>query len=68
VAWVITLPAAAVVGALATLVASTSTIGLVVVAVLALVGGSAFFVLARRKPVTRDTVNDEQPAGEPVSA
>ncbi len=68
VAWVITLPAAAVVGALATLVASTSTIGLVVVAVLALGGGLGFFFPRGRKPITKDTVNDEQPAGEPVSA
>ncbi len=47
VAWVITLPAAAVVGALATAVAATSTVGLVVVAVLALVADLGFFVLAR---------------------
>ena len=68
VAWVITLPAAAVVGALATAVAATSTIGLVIVAVLALAAGLTFYFLARRKPISADDVRDEEPAAEPVSA
>ncbi|WP_396290185.1 anion permease [Curtobacterium sp. KT1] len=56
VAWVITLPAAAVVGGLATWLASTSVIGLVLVAVLALAGGLTFYVLAKRKPISHDDV------------
>ncbi|ROR35961.1 PiT family inorganic phosphate transporter [Curtobacterium sp. JUb34] len=56
VAWVITLPAAAVVGGLATWLASTSVIGLVLVAVLALAGGLTFTVLAKRKPISHDDV------------
>jgi len=69
-AWVVTLPAAALVGGASAWLASTSTAGLVVVAVLALGGGVAFGVLARRHPVTHETVNDSdeapaaaQPAG-----
>ncbi|PYY49708.1 inorganic phosphate transporter [Curtobacterium sp. MCPF17_050] len=68
VAWVITLPSAAVVGGLATWIASSSTIGLVVVAVLALVGGLTFAVLARRKPIGADDVREGAPERESVAA
>jgi PiT family inorganic phosphate transporter len=68
IAWVITLPSAAVVGGLATWIASTSTIGLVVVAVLALVGGLTFAVLARRKPIGADDVREGTTEREPVAA
>ncbi|PZE38572.1 inorganic phosphate transporter [Curtobacterium sp. MCPF17_031] len=68
IAWVITLPSAAVVGGLATWLASTSTIGLVVVALLALVGGLTFFVLARRKPISADDVHEGTTEREPVAA
>ncbi|ROQ39521.1 PiT family inorganic phosphate transporter [Frondihabitans sp. PhB188] len=54
--WVITLPAAALVGGVAAWVASTSTIGLVVVAVLALGAGVTFYVLAKRKPISAHDV------------
>jgi PiT family inorganic phosphate transporter len=57
-AWLFTLPAAALVGGLAAWIASTSTIGLIIVAVLALAGGLGFVFLARRHPVTHDNVND----------
>ena len=69
-AWVVTLPAAALVGGLSAWLASSSTAGLVVVAVLALAGGLAFALLARRHPVTHETVNDsdEAPAAERVGA
>jgi PiT family inorganic phosphate transporter len=66
VAWVITLPAAALVGGLATWVASSSTIGLVVVAVLALAAGLTFWGLSRRKPVTGADVAAQDEAREPV--
>ncbi|PZE95143.1 inorganic phosphate transporter [Curtobacterium sp. MCBD17_008] len=68
VAWVITLPSAAVVGGLATWIASSSTIGLVVVAVLALVSGLTFAVLARRKPIGADDVREGAPERESVAA
>ncbi|KQP56975.1 inorganic phosphate transporter [Agreia sp. Leaf283] len=68
-AWVFTLPAAALVGGLAAWIASTSTVGLIVVAVLALAGGLAFVFLARRHPVTHDNVNDvDAESREPETA
>jgi PiT family inorganic phosphate transporter len=68
-AWVFTLPAAALVGGLAAWIASTSTVGLIVVAVLALAGGLAFVFLTRRHPVTHDNVNDvDSESREPETA
>ncbi|KQO11733.1 phosphate transporter [Agreia sp. Leaf244] len=68
-AWVFTLPAAALVGGLAAWIASTSTVGLIVVAVLALAGGLAFVFLARRHPVTHNNVNDvDAESREPETA
>ena len=73
-AWVITLPAAAVVGALATWLASTSAFGLVLVAVLALAAGLTFYVLAKRKPVSHEDITadaagpTEQPEPQPTGA
>jgi len=62
IAWVITLPAAAIVGGLAAWLASSSTTGLIVVAVAALAGGIGFVLLARRRPVTRHNVNEDDNA------
>jgi len=67
VAWVITLPAAAVVGALATWVASTSVIGLVLVAVFALAAGLSFYGLAKRKPISHDDVTADTAEREPAT-
>ena len=58
-AWVVTLPAAAVVGGLAAWLATTGPIGLAVTVVLAIIAGLGFFALARRKPVNRNNVNDD---------
>jgi PiT family inorganic phosphate transporter len=68
VAWVVTLPAAALVGGLATWIASGSTIGLVVVAVLALAAGLTFWMLSRRKPITGADVAAQDDEREPVTA
>ncbi|MCU1422966.1 MAG: phosphate transporter [Microbacteriaceae bacterium] len=65
VAWVITLPAAAIVGGLAAWLASSSTIGLIIVAVLAVAAGLGFVLLARRKPVNHKNVNEEPAEAEP---
>jgi PiT family inorganic phosphate transporter len=68
-AWIFTLPAAALVGGLAAWAASTSTVGLIIVAVLALVGGLGFVFLARRHPVTHHNVNDvDSESREPETA
>jgi inorganic phosphate transporter, PiT family len=58
IAWLITLPAAAIVGALASRVAQTGTAGTVVVAVSGLAIGGGIYALSRRQPVTADNVNE----------
>lgn len=65
VAWIITLPAAAVVGGLAAWAASSSTVGLIIVVVLAIAAGIGFILLARRKPVNRKNVNEDAQGSEP---
>ncbi|ARC57703.1 Low-affinity inorganic phosphate transporter 1 [Frondihabitans sp. 762G35] len=66
--WLVTLPAAALVGGVAAWLASTSTAGLIAVAALALAGGLTFYVLARRKPITAGDVAGAQDDREPVGA
>lgn len=58
IAWGVTLPAAALVGGLAAWAATTSLVGLIVVAVLGAAAGLGLFLLARRHPVTHENVND----------
>lgn len=62
IAWLLTLPAAAIVGALAGRVAQTGTVGTVVVAVAGLAIAAGFYALSRRQPVGAHNVN-EVPAG-----
>jgi PiT family inorganic phosphate transporter len=59
IAWLVTLPAAALVGGLAAWASSASIVGLVIVAVVGVALSLGFFFLARRKPVTSSNVNDE---------
>ena len=66
-AWVVTLPAAAVIGAVAALLAASSTIGLVAIAVLAVVGIGTIYLLSRRHPVTAENVT-ETPERKSVGA
>jgi inorganic phosphate transporter, PiT family len=71
VAWVLTMPAAAAMGAIAeeTVSAfSSATVGVVVVAVIAAAILAVFLVLARRDNVTADNVIDDVPPIEPVPA
>ncbi len=62
IAWLLTLPAAAAVGALAGRVAETGTVGTVVVAVAGLAIAGGIYALSRRQPVGAHNVN-EVPAG-----
>jgi PiT family inorganic phosphate transporter len=62
IAWLLTLPAAAIVGAVAGRVAQTGTVGTVVVAVAGLAIAGGIYALSRRQPVGADNVN-ELPAG-----
>src|SRR3954452_14582975 len=65
-AWSCTLPASAVMGAAASWLASTGTLGVLVVAVSGLAMGSGIYVASRRTPVTATNVNDvpQRPAAD----
>jgi PiT family inorganic phosphate transporter len=65
-AWLLTLPSAAVAGALAAWVAGRGTLGTLVVAVVGIGVAAGIYALSRRRPVTADNVNDV-PAPEPVA-
>jgi inorganic phosphate transporter, PiT family len=67
IAWVVTLPAAAIMGALAGRVAERGTAGTVVVAVAGLVISGGIYALSRRQPVSANNVN-ELPTGRPRAA
>lgn len=59
VAWLVTLPAAALVGGVSAWVASTSVIGLFIVIAFAAAAMLTFYLLSRRNPVNHQNVNDE---------
>src|SRR3954449_4097181 len=60
-AWSFTLPAAAVVGAAASWLAATGTVGVIVVGVSAVAVASGIYAASRRTPVTAANVNDVPP-------
>jgi PiT family inorganic phosphate transporter len=69
IAWVMTLPAAAVVGAVASWVASGGgTVGTVVVAVVGVGVAAGIYVASRRRPVNANNVNDAPSVPDPVPA
>jgi inorganic phosphate transporter, PiT family len=57
VSWLLTLPAAAAVGAVAAWVADRGDLGVALVAGVAVAAASGLYVLSRRRPVTADNVN-----------
>jgi inorganic phosphate transporter, PiT family len=67
IAWLLTLPAAAAVGAVAGALANTGTMGTIIVALVAVAIGAGIYAASRRRPVTADNVNDV-PAATPVGA
>jgi PiT family inorganic phosphate transporter len=67
IAWLLTLPAAAAVGAVAGALANTGTVGTIIVALVAVAIGGGIYAASRRRPVTADNVN-EVPAPTPVGA
>ncbi|TDW19065.1 inorganic phosphate transporter [Kribbella kalugense] len=67
VAWLLTLPAAAVVGALSGRVADTGSLGVVIIAILAVAAGGGIYYASRRRPVTSDNVN-EYPSTTPAAS
>ena len=64
-AWLLTLPCAAIVGALSAWVAGSGTVGTILVAVVGLALAAGIYVLSRRQPVTASNVNDV-PSAEPL--
>jgi inorganic phosphate transporter, PiT family len=67
-AWLFTLPAAALVGAVASEAAGQGALGTVIVAVLLVGVAVAAYLLSRRKPVTPNTVAEPEPKPVPVAA
>jgi PiT family inorganic phosphate transporter len=65
-AWSFTLPAAAVVGAAASWLAATGTLGVIVVGVSAVAVAAGIYIASRRTPVTAANVNDvpQRPAAD----
>jgi len=71
--WLLTLPAAALIGGVAAAIALTGTIGLILVFAALLVGAGTIYAISKRAPVSSDNVNDSadvtiNPAREPVGA
>jgi len=62
VAWLLTLPAAAAVGALAASVATKGTLGVVVAGLVGVAAASAIYAASRANPVHADNVNEEPTA------
>ena len=58
VGWLLTLPAAAIVGGLAALIAGTGTVGLIIVLLLLIAGSTGIWLLSRRNRISSDNVND----------
>jgi len=67
-AWLFTLPAAAVVGALSGRVANSGNLGVAIVAILAAAASLAMYVAAQRKPVTAENVNDYPGPASPAES
>jgi len=65
-AWFLTLPAAAVVGALAGWLTSLGTVGTVLVAIIGVVVSSWIYLASRRNPVNAHNINQSEPVSEPV--
>ncbi|WP_236795290.1 inorganic phosphate transporter [Amycolatopsis sp. GM8] len=67
-AWLFTLPAAAIVGAVASEAASTGSVGTILVGVVGVAIAVAVYLLSRRNPVTASNVNDTAPAAPAAAA
>ncbi|KAA9165484.1 inorganic phosphate transporter [Amycolatopsis acidicola] len=68
IAWLLTLPAAAVVGAIASEVSSQGSIGTVLVGIVGVVVGVVIYLWSRRHPVTHANVNESEPQPAAVAA
>lgn len=68
VAWIVTLPAAAAVGAASAWLASTGAVGTILVALVAIAFAGAIYVASRRHPITAENVNDVPAPNAPARA
>jgi inorganic phosphate transporter, PiT family len=68
IAWILTLPAAAIVGAVSAWAASTGTIGTVLVAIVLVAAAGGIYAWSRRTPINADNVNDVPPVAEQTPA
>jgi PiT family inorganic phosphate transporter len=67
IAWALTLPAAAIVGALASVVSTKGSIGTILVAVAGIVVALAVYLVSKRNPVNAKTITEPEPS-VPVAA
>ncbi|TCK25962.1 inorganic phosphate transporter [Pseudonocardia endophytica] len=68
IAWILTLPAAAIVGAVSAWAASTGVVGTVLVAVVLVAAAGGIYAWSRRNPITADNVNDVPSVDEQTPA
>jgi len=68
IAWVLTLPSAALVGALAGQVAGLGAAGTIVVALVAVAVAAGIYIASRRDPVSATNVNDVPETTQPAAA
>lgn len=67
-AWLLTLPAAAAIGAVAATVALRSTLGILLISLITLTVAVTAYALSRRQPVTANNVNNLPPISAPRAA
>jgi inorganic phosphate transporter, PiT family len=68
IAWLLTLPAAAAVGAVSAWVSGTGTVGTIIVVLVLVAAAGGIYAASRRRPVTADNVNDvPATTAEPVA-
>jgi PiT family inorganic phosphate transporter len=58
--WLLTLPAAAIVGGAAAAIAMTGTLGIIIVFAALVAGAGVIYAISRRSPVSADNVNDSR--------
>ena len=66
-AWALTLPAAAIVGAVAAEVSTLGTWGTVLIGLSGVVVAVGIYLASRRNPISADTINEPEPAPQPAN-
>ncbi|GLY44179.1 phosphate transporter [Amycolatopsis sp. NBRC 101858] len=68
VAWALTLPAAAIVGAVAAEVSTLGTWGTVLIGLAGVVVAVGIYLASKRNPVNANSINESEPAAQPANA